>query len=66
MRKSSSFATLIFIVILAVGGGLALAKYKVTGNMDNAWIGIIAFIIALVVSLSIKVADQWERQWYCG
>jgi regulator of protease activity HflC (stomatin/prohibitin superfamily) len=61
MRKSSSFATLIFIVILAVGGGLALAKYKVTGNMDNAWIGVIAFIIALVVSFSIKVADQWER-----
>ena len=29
MRKSSSFAALIFIVILAIGGGLAFAMYRV-------------------------------------
>ena len=61
MRKSSSFAALIFIVILGIGVGLAFAVYKATGNMESAWIGVIAFVIALVVSLSIKVADQWER-----
>ncbi|MGD0216529.1 MAG: slipin family protein [Desulfobaccales bacterium] len=54
MRKSSSFASLIFIVILGIGGGLAFA-------MKSQSIGAIAFVIALVVSLSIKVADQWER-----
>ena len=61
MRKSSSFAALIFIVILGIGGGLAFAMYRVTANMESAWIGVIAFVIALVVSLAIKVADQWER-----
>ncbi len=59
MRKSSSFATLIFFVILGIGGGLALAMNR--ANMENAWIGVITFVIALVVSLAIKVADQWER-----
>jgi regulator of protease activity HflC (stomatin/prohibitin superfamily) len=61
MRKSSSFAALIFIVILGIGGGLAFAMYRVTANMESVWIGVIAFVIALFVSLSIKVADQWER-----
>jgi len=61
MRKSSSFATLIFVLILGMGGGLAFAKYSATSYMESAWIGVIAFVVALVVSLAIKVADQWER-----
>ena len=48
MRKSNSFATLIFIVILGIGVGLAFAMYKGTGNMENTWIGIIAFVIAFI------------------
>jgi len=52
------FATLIFFVIMGLGVAIAL-----TGNSDaeKMTIGIVAFIIALVVSLSIKVADQWNR-----
>ena len=61
MRKSSSFAALIFIVILGIGGGLAFAVYSVTENPASAGIGVLAFVVALVVSLAIKVADQWER-----
>jgi regulator of protease activity HflC (stomatin/prohibitin superfamily) len=61
MRKSSSFAALIFIVILGIGVGLAYAMYRVSANVESAWIGVIAFVIALFVSLAIKVADQWEK-----
>jgi regulator of protease activity HflC (stomatin/prohibitin superfamily) len=61
MRKSSSFATLIFIVILGIGVGLAFAIYSASANVQSAWIGVIAFVVALFVSLAIKVADQWER-----
>ena len=61
MRKSSSFAALVFMVILGIGGGLAYAMYGVTANAESAWIGVITFVVALVVSLAIKVADQWER-----
>ena len=61
MRKSSSFAALIFIVILGIGVGLAYTIYRVSASVESAWIGVIAFVIALVVSLAIKVADQWEK-----
>ena len=36
MRKSSSFAGLIFIVILGFGAGLAYAMYRVTANTATA------------------------------
>jgi len=61
MRRGSPFAVLIFFVILGIGGGLAYAMYRVTGNVGSIVIGVIAFVIALVVSFAIKVADQWEK-----
>ena len=61
MRKSSSFAGLIFFVILAIGGGLSWAVYSATANRESVWIGVVAFVVAVVVSLAVKVADQWER-----
>lgn len=61
MGKSSSFAVLIFVVILGIGGGIAFALYRATGDMGSAWVGVIAFVIALAVALAIKVADQWEK-----
>ncbi len=61
MRKSSSFAALIFIIILGIGVGIAYAMYTTAANTESILIGTIAFIVALFVSLAIKVADQWER-----
>lgn len=54
MGKGNSFATLIFIVIFGLGGGLAYA-------INSIGLGVIALIIALVFSLPIKIADQWEE-----
>lgn len=59
MGKNSSFTTLVFILILALGGGLAFATNRV--SLENAWIGIIIFLAALIVSLAVRVANQWER-----
>ena len=61
MRKSSSFAALIFVIIFGVSCALAFVIYNVTANMESQWIAAIAFVIALFISLAIKVADQWER-----
>ena len=65
MVRSNSFAVLIFVVILAVGGALAAAIYGIAPNPVSATIGVItfaiAFVVAVVVCLSIKIADQWER-----
>jgi regulator of protease activity HflC (stomatin/prohibitin superfamily) len=61
MSKSNSFSGLIFVVILGIGAGLAFALSGGALNGVSVAGAIIAFVIALIVSLSIKVADQWER-----
>jgi regulator of protease activity HflC (stomatin/prohibitin superfamily) len=61
MRKSSSFAALIFIIIFGIGLVIAFTTYRVTANTESVLIGAFAFVVALFVSLAIKVADQWEK-----
>jgi len=61
MSKSNSFAGLVFVVILGIGAGIGLALSRGAVNGISVSIATIAFVIALIVSLSIKVADQWER-----
>jgi regulator of protease activity HflC (stomatin/prohibitin superfamily) len=61
MRTTSSFASLIFIVILGIGGGLAYAAYSDTNHTPSVCIGVGAFVIAVVVALAIKVANQWDK-----
>jgi regulator of protease activity HflC (stomatin/prohibitin superfamily) len=61
MRKTNSLAVLIFIVILGIGVGLAYTIHRVSANVESIWIGGVAFVIALVVSSAIKIADQWEK-----
>ncbi len=59
MRNNSFFATLVFIVLMVLG--LVLANNAGYDEGARIVIGIVSFIIALVISLSIKVADQWNR-----
>lgn len=54
MGKSNSFATLIFCFIFGLVGGLAYVLHSVP-------LGVIAFAIALLLSMPIKIADQWEK-----
>lgn len=61
MRKSSSFAALIFVVIFGIGAALAYARYRVTADVESVWIGAAAFVAGLFVSLAVKIADQWEK-----
>src|SRR5580704_14830609 len=62
MRKSSSFAALIFIVILGAGFAVTYARYRSLASMEGVWMIVGgAFIIALVVASAIQVADQWNR-----
>jgi regulator of protease activity HflC (stomatin/prohibitin superfamily) len=61
MRANSSFATLIFVVILGIGGGLAFFTYSPTAHTESICIGVVAFAIALIASLAIRVADQWDK-----
>ena len=61
MKQNRSFATLVFIVILAVGAAFAYARRGVALNLEVALIGGAAFLLALFVSSAIQVADQWDR-----
>ncbi len=61
MKTKSSFSVLIFFVILAIGIALAYTSYDVQNSTGAILIGAISFIIALLISSSIKIADQWEK-----
>jgi regulator of protease activity HflC (stomatin/prohibitin superfamily) len=61
MRPANSFATLVFILIVAGGVALTYAVYGIMPGWGSNWLIIAAVIVALVVAFSIKVADQWNR-----
>jgi hypothetical protein len=58
MKQNRSFALLIFVVILGIGAALAYARYRVAGNFEAGVVGVGAFILAIIVSSAIQVADQ--------
>jgi regulator of protease activity HflC (stomatin/prohibitin superfamily) len=60
MRKPSPVATLVFFIILGVGGFFALVAFAVSGVVGTA-LGVATFAFATLVSSAIKVADQWDR-----
>lgn len=61
MRTRNSFATFIFFVIFIIGLALAYSMVKISGYPAGIWIGICTFIIAILISSAIKIADQWDR-----
>jgi regulator of protease activity HflC (stomatin/prohibitin superfamily) len=60
MKTKSSFSVLIFFVILAIGIAIAYGGYGVESG-GAIWVGVISFLVALIVSAAIKIADQWEK-----
>jgi regulator of protease activity HflC (stomatin/prohibitin superfamily) len=62
MKTRSSFSVLIFFVIIAVGVALAYPGFNSEAGKGGAMgIVIIFFLLALLVSSAIKIADQWEK-----
>jgi len=62
MRSFNAFASLIFVLILAIGGGFAYSLYSGPADAGGTvGIIIISFVIAIIVSSAIKVANQWEK-----
>lgn len=60
-NNNSPFAALIFIIIFGIGLGLAFVIFRATGDIQNVWIAVVSFVIAIIVSSAIKVADQWDK-----
>ena len=60
-QNGSPFGLLIFIVILGIGAALAYVTNGLAANLQVVWIGVAAFVLALVVSSAIQVANQWDK-----
>jgi len=62
MRTSTSFAPLVFFIIVVIGAGVGYAIHRATGNqLLGESVGGVGLVIGVLASLSIKVADQWEK-----
>ena len=59
MNRTSSFAALAFFVILALGAALAYAQWP-AAIASATWFAA-AFVVALIVSRSIRVAAPWDK-----
>jgi regulator of protease activity HflC (stomatin/prohibitin superfamily) len=61
MKASNSFAVLIFFAIVIIGGAISYTMFNSGAVVAGYWIAVVTFVIALIVSSAIKIADQWER-----
>jgi regulator of protease activity HflC (stomatin/prohibitin superfamily) len=61
MRTRSSFSSLVFFIIIIIGAALAYSSHNAGSVVAATWIGILFFLLAVIISSSIKIADQWEK-----
>ena len=61
MRNQNSFPVILFLVILGIGIVWARAVYDASNVAPSTIITISAFLVALLVAVSIKIANPWER-----
>ncbi len=61
MKTRSSFSGLIFFIILVIGAIFTYMSYNAQNVTGAVWIGVSTFVIALIISAAIKIADQWEK-----
>jgi len=61
MKSKSLFASVVFFVILGIGGAIAYTAYSASNMVEAEIIGAFAFVAALFVSSAIKIADPWDK-----
>lgn len=61
MKSKSMFSFFIFVVLFGIGLAVAYAVYDPSGNEKSVIIGVVALLIALLISSSIKIADAWDK-----
>ena len=61
MKTRSSFSVLIFFVIIAIGLAIAYTGNNNLTGTRTIIIGVITFLLAIIISGAIKIADQWEK-----
>jgi regulator of protease activity HflC (stomatin/prohibitin superfamily) len=61
MKTRSSFSVLIFFIIIAIGLAIAYSGNSSLAGTGTMVIGVIFFLLAIIISAAIKIADQWEK-----
>jgi regulator of protease activity HflC (stomatin/prohibitin superfamily) len=61
MKNKSLFASVIFIIILAIGLGIDYSMHGISTSVESTIVAIVALIIASYISSSIKIADPWDK-----
>jgi regulator of protease activity HflC (stomatin/prohibitin superfamily) len=61
VRQNSSFAALIFVVILGVGGAVAFGLHSASADVAAIVVLACFAVLAYIAAAGIKVADQWSK-----
>jgi regulator of protease activity HflC (stomatin/prohibitin superfamily) len=61
MKSKSLFGGFIFLVIFAIGLFIAYAIYSPDHMTGSLAVGISTFLLALLISSAIKIADPWDK-----
>ena len=61
MKSKSLFSGLVFVILLAIGLLWASSVYSTSNIAESTIIVISSFVIALIISSAIKIADPWDR-----
>jgi regulator of protease activity HflC (stomatin/prohibitin superfamily) len=61
MRSTSFFSVVIFVIIAGIGVALSYALKGTMGNTTGIIVGAGSFVIACLVSSSIKIAYPWDK-----
>lgn len=61
MQSKNLFSMLIFVVIVVIGIGVAKTMYNAADPLNSEIIAGSFFVLALLVSAAIKIADPWDK-----
>jgi regulator of protease activity HflC (stomatin/prohibitin superfamily) len=61
MGTKSSFSSLVFFIIIIIGAALVYLNHNAGSIGAATGIGVAFFLLAVILSSAIKVADQWEK-----
>lgn len=61
MKTRSSFSGLVFFIIIVIGAVFTYVSYNAQNMTGAIWTGVTTFVVGLIVSAAIKIADQWEK-----
>ena len=61
MKQNRSLATLIFFVIVIIGGAFAFFLRVLAGSPAGVGVALLAFVLAIAAFNGVQVAEQWSK-----